>query len=259
MAQGSRAGRGPLSRIGALLVAVVLGSATLGACSDGGVGGGGGGDRVLVLAAASLTDAFTALDGVAGQHGLDVEFSFGGSQVLVEQADQGAPADVIVVADPRLLNGDADALVFARNRLVVVAAKGSGVDDPVDLASPGVRVVLAGEGVPVGGYARAALADLGLLDAVLANVVSEEPDARAVLAKVALGEADAGIVYGTDAESAAANGRITVVGDALAGEASYAAAVGPDAPNPGAARRFLALLASQDAQRIFERFGFLPA
>lgn len=239
-----------------MTVAILLGAAILGACSDSGEGGGG--DRVLVLAAASLTDAFTALETVADQYGLDVEFSFGGSPVLVEQADQGAPADVVAVADPRLLDKDADALVFARNRLVVVAANGSEVSGPADLASPSVRVVLAGEGVPVGAYARDALADLGMLDAVLANVVSEEPDARAVLAKVALGEADAGVVYVTDAESEAADGRITVVGPPLAGEASYAAAVLPDAPNPAAARRFLALLASRDAQQIFERFGFLP-
>lgn len=215
--------------------------AGLGSCGD-------GGSRPLVLAASSLTDAFRALPLEANA---EADYSFAGSQVVLAQVEQGAPADVIAVADPELL--PADAVVFARNAVVVVAAAGSSVDDVADLAAPGTRVVLAGASVPVGAYARDGLAELGLLAAVLDNVVSREPDVKSVAAKVGLGEADAGVVYATDAR---ADERLRVVGDPLPVEAVYAAAVVDGAPHPEEARRFVEFLTSPDAQRVFRAHGF---
>lgn len=208
-------------------------------------------DDLLVLAAASLSNALTALDGVAEDAGLDPQYSFAGSQVVMEQVRQGAPADVVAVADVELLSSGA--VVFARTELVVVATASGPVRTVDALAAPNVRVVLAGEAVPAGRYAREGLARLGILDAVEANVVSEEPDVRAVAARVALGEADAGVVYATDAR---ADGRLRVVGDPLPVEAAYSAEVAPDAPHPAAARRFVELLTSPAARRVFQRLGF---
>ncbi len=159
-----------------------------------------GSDRrsVTVYAAASLTDVFEQL-------GPGARFNFGGSDALATQIEEGAEADVFASAGAapmaRLRRAHlVDApFLFATNRIVAVVAEGdTRVRSIADLAEPGTKVVLAAEGVPAGDYARELLAKLGLREAVLANVVSVEPDVRSVLGKVALGEADAGFVYATD-------------------------------------------------------------
>lgn len=156
--------------------------------------------RITVFAASSLTDVFPSLD-------KRPRYSFASSSTLAEQIRQGAPADVYASADTR----NAQQLyrsglcgkpaVFATNTLVVAHPRSNpgSVRTVFDLRRPGLKVVIARPGVPVGDYTRAVLRNLGLLRAVLANVVSEEADVRGVLAKVALGEADAGFVYRTDA------------------------------------------------------------
>lgn len=236
-------------RAGRVVVSVALVLAGgLGACADG-----RGDDRVLVLAASSLTEAFEALEAVVEADGLDVEYSFAASPTLLAQVEQGAPADVIAVADPALLGAGTESFVFAHNHVVAIVPAASDLAVLDDLGGAGVRVVVATDDVPIGRYAREALRALGLLEAVMANVVSEEADAKSVLAKVALGEADAGVVYATDAR---AEGRVRVLGEPLPVEAAYAAAVADDAPHPAEAQRFVALLASQDARRTLERFGY---
>lgn len=207
-------------------------------------------DEVVVAAAASLTEVFRALEDAASAAGIEPVFSFAGSQVVAEQSAQGAPIDVVAVADPTLLEG---ARPFARNRLVAVTHEGGDLDALSDLAEPGVRVVLAAEAVPAGGYAREALQAEGLLDAVLDNVVSNEADVKGVAAKVALGEADAGIVYTSDLR---ADARLRRVGRPLSVVAEYAVAVTSDPPNPDGARRFVEFLDSAAAREAFERFGF---
>ena len=99
--------------------------------------------------------------------------------------------------------------MFATNKLVVVYPKSNpgNVKTVFDLRRPGVKVVIAEQGVPVGDYTRQILRKLGISAAVLANVVSQEPDVRSVLAKVALGEADAGFVYRTDAATVGKRGQ----------------------------------------------------
>ncbi len=156
--------------------------------------------QITVYAAASLTDVFPKIDSRQ-------KFSFAASNTLAQQIRQGAPADVFASADtlnPQALYNDrlcSKPRVFATNKLVVVHPRSNpaNVRTVFDLKRPGVKVVIARQGVPVGNYTRQILRNLGLSAAVLANVVSQEPDVRSVLAKVALGEADAGFVYRTDA------------------------------------------------------------
>jgi molybdate transport system substrate-binding protein len=166
---------------------------------------------VTVFAAASLTESFTQLgeDFEAAHPDVAVRFNFAGSQILVHQIEQGAHADVFASADQRWMEYAAGhgllagpARIFARNRLVVVVPKSNpgNIARLEDLARPGLRVILAGPQVPVGAYSRAVLRSLGpALEArVLANLVSDEENVKAVVAKVELGEADAGIAYVTD-------------------------------------------------------------
>ncbi|HWA15429.1 MAG TPA: molybdate ABC transporter substrate-binding protein [Gemmatimonadales bacterium] len=172
---------------------------------------------LTVYAAASLTEAYNEIGKTFEKvhPGTTVRFNFAGSQVLATQIAQGARADVFASADQRWMEyveekgGLASApVVFARNQLVVVIPESNPgqVSRLHDLARPGVKLVLAGRQVPAGAYAREALSRLRATpgfsknfdQAVLANLVSEEENVRAVAAKVQLREADAGIVYQTD-------------------------------------------------------------
>ncbi|MBI3960015.1 MAG: molybdate ABC transporter substrate-binding protein [Chloroflexi bacterium] len=175
--------------------------------------------EVVVFAAASLTEAFTTVGASFEQSHPQsrVTFNFAGSQQLASQLDQGAQADLFASADQRQMEAavsagriDPGAVVsFACNRLVVVAS-GQSAASLHGLAQPGVKVVIGAEVVPVGAYTlnflAAAAADSSYGEAfrrgVLENVVSYEQNVRAVLSKVRLGEADAGIVYATDAQTA---------------------------------------------------------
>lgn len=180
---------------------------------------GKGTQEVVVFAAASLTDVFGSLaaDFQQKQPGATVIFNFAGSQQLASQLAQGARADIFASADQRQMEAvvqagwidPASVALFACNRLVAVVSQ-PGLASLGDLARPGVKIVIGSEAVPVGVYTRAFL-DAAVTDpaygeafrrGVLANVVSYEQSVRAVLSKVRLGEADAGIVYTTDAQSA---------------------------------------------------------
>jgi len=166
--------------------------------------------QLTVYAAASLTDVFPRIDP-------SERYSFGGSNALAAQIQQGAPADVFASANTALPNQlyakglCAKPVVFTRNMLVVVVPKANpaGIHSAYDLAKPGVKLVVAAPGVPVGGYTLQILRNMNLSSAVLKNVVSQEIDVREVLAKVALGEADAGFVYSTDARTV--RGKVTVI------------------------------------------------
>jgi molybdate transport system substrate-binding protein len=160
--------------------------------------------QITVYAAASLTDVFPKIDATQ-------RYSFAASNTLAQQIRQGAPADVFASADtanPQALFAAglcSQPRVFATNKLVVVYPESNpgNVKTVFDLRRPGVKIVIARQGVPVGNYTRQILRNLGISAAVLSNVVSQEPDVRSVLAKVALGEADAGFVYKTDAATVA--------------------------------------------------------
>jgi molybdate transport system substrate-binding protein len=225
---------------------------------------------VRVFAAASLTEAFGEIAAAfeAGHRGTRVELSFAGSQVLRTQVEQGAAADVFASADRE----HAEALVragllgptrvFARNLIVAVVPAGEAkVRSLPDLGRPGTRVVLAGPAVPGGRYAAQALRRLdaegglgaGFGTRVLANVVSEETNVRAVLAKVVLGEADAGLVYATDASSA--RGRVRVIDLPVEVVAEYPIGVLAGSRSPAAAA-FVDLVTGERGRAILRRHGF---
>jgi molybdate transport system substrate-binding protein len=169
--------------------------------------------EIVVSGAASLTAAFTDIGTAfeAANPDSRVVFTFGPSDGLATQIVEGAPVDVFASASPTWMDvveedgpGVAERTDFATNSLAILVP----IDNPAgigaleDLARPGVRLVLAAEGVPAGDYAREVLRDAGLQDHVLPNIVSNEEDVASVVTKVVSGDADAGIAYVTDATSA---------------------------------------------------------
>ncbi|HEX9372724.1 MAG TPA: molybdate ABC transporter substrate-binding protein [Roseiflexaceae bacterium] len=236
------------------------------------------GDELTVFAAASLTQAFKELGAKFGaaNGGATVTFNFAGSDQLAQQIVQGAPADVFASANTKQMDvvvkageviGGAER-IFARNWLVVVFPK----DNPArlqalkDLANPGVKLVLASKNVPVGGYALDVLGKASKLPeytetyspTVLKNVVSYEDNVKAVLSKVVLGEADAGIVYATDIsrDSADKVGKLDIP-DSLNTIAAYPIAATKHAKNPDLAKKFVDYVLSLDGQQILSTYGFV--
>lgn len=208
-------------------------------------------DKLVVFAASSLTKPFTA-EGrafAAAHSGVTVSFSFAGSQSLVAQIQQGAPADVLATADTASMTaaGLTGPAVFARNRLSIVTAPGNPkhVQTLADLSRPGLRVVLAGPTVPVGKAAARALAAAHVTVAPR----SLEQDVKGVVTKVRLGEADAGIAYVTDVTAG-------ITGIALPGISnSYPIAVVRPSPT---AQAFVDFVLSTPGQEILASLGFLP-
>lgn len=216
--------------------------------------------NLTVLAAASLTDVFKTAGAAyeKANPGTKITFSFAGSQELVAQVSQGSPADALVTADTKSMDkvkADTGApTVIARNRLVIATGEGNPfkVDDLEDLADPKLKVVLAAPEVPAGKYSRQ------ILDAqkITVKPVSQEPNVRAVLSKVELGEADAGLVYKTDADSAADKVDAIEIPDAQNAIAEYPAATLKQSENAEAAAAFVAWLSSPDGQKILQDAGF---
>ncbi|MGW7456060.1 molybdate ABC transporter substrate-binding protein [Streptomyces sp. NPDC054787] len=221
------------------------------------------GAHLTVLAASSLTDAFKAAGAAyeKAHPGTRITFSFAGSQELAAQVKQGAPADALVTADARTMDGlkaeTGDATVIAKNRLVIAAGKGNPfrIDELSDLADPGIKVVLAAPEVPVGRYGRQ------ILDAQKIEVkpVSQEPNVRAVLAKVELGEADAGLVYKTDSAKSGDKVATVEIPDAQNAVASYPAAALKQSRHGEEAAAFVAWLSGPEAQKILQDAGFQKA
>jgi molybdate transport system substrate-binding protein len=227
-------------------------------------------DRELtVAAAASLTAAFTQIGAdFQEETGAAVVFAFGPSDGLATQIVEGAPVDVFASASPAWMDavdergpGVTRRTDFARNRLAVIVPSDNpaNIDELDDLATDGVQLVLAAEGVPAGDYAREILANAGIADTALANVVSNEEDAAAVVTKVLIGEADAGIPYVTDVTAEVA-GRISVVEipDDVNVIATYPIAVIADSGRPDVAREFVEFVLGP-GQGVLADHGFLPA
>lgn len=204
---------------------------------------------------------------------IDVSFNFAGSQWLRFQLEEGAQADVYISANARQMDlateaelVDGEALLFGRNQLAVAAPKGNpaGIETLDDLASPGLGFVWAGEEVPLGAYSREALEALSetygedFPQQVEANVISEETNAEAVAAKVELGEADAAIVWETDALRLESLGAIIIpIPDAYQPEVSFFAAALRGADHPDLAHDFVSFLVSAEAQAILIDYGFI--
>ncbi|MFI0790293.1 molybdate ABC transporter substrate-binding protein [Streptomyces lydicus] len=216
--------------------------------------------ELTVLAASSLTDVFKKAGAVYEKEhrGTKVNFSFAGSQELAAQVKQGAPADALVTADTKTMDGlKADAgtpTVIARNRLVIATGEGNPkkITGLKDLADSKLKVVLAASEVPVGRYGKQ------VLDAQKIKVkpVSQEPNVRAVLSKVELGEADAGLVYRTDAATAPEKVDAVDIPDAQNAVASYPAATLKTSKNAAAAAAFVKWLSTPEAQKILQGAGF---
>jgi len=228
---------------------------------------------VKVFAAASLTEAFPEIAAAfeKAHPGTKVELNLAGSQVLRTQIEQGARADVFASAD----RAHAEALqaasllgptaVFARNRVVVVVPKHDATIARLqDLAHPGMKIVVGGPTVPVGRYTTQVLARLnagGLLGddfqaRVQANVVSQEANVRAVVAKVGLGEADAGFVYATDAAASADRVAVIDIPDRYNVVAEYPIGVVARSAAAEAAQAFVASVRSAEGQAILRKHGF---
>ena len=216
--------------------------------------------QLTVLAAASLTDVFkTAGAAYEKSHpGTKITFSFAGSQELVAQVAQGSPADALVTADTKSMDKvKADTgtpTVIAKNRLVIATGEGNPhkIDELKDLADTKLKVVLAAPEVPAGKYSKKVLDG----QKVTVKPVSQEPNVRAVLSKVELGEADAGLVYKTDAASAEDKVDAVEIPDAQNAIAEYPAATLKDSKNAEAAAAFVAWLSSPEGQKILQDAGF---
>lgn len=230
---------------------------------------------LTVFAAASLTDAFTEIgqNFEAANPGVTVTFNFAGSQALRTQIEEGAPADVFASANKTEMDNaikgsfiaeDAPQ-IFLNNKLVVIlpADSADAVSKLEYLANPGVKIVLAAEDVPVGKYARQALDTMNgsfgsdFKDRVLANVVSNEDNVKQVVAKIQLGEADAGIVYTSDAVAAPELKTIEIPAE-LNVIAKYPIAKLTQSTNSDLADAFIAYVLSPEGQAVLQKWGFAP-
>jgi molybdate transport system substrate-binding protein len=236
--------------------------------------GSGGRTTITVLAAASLRAVFAdAAERFSTRNpGVDVRFSFAGTDALVTQIEQGAPADVFAGASMKYADRLAsDGLIktaksFATNSLVIIvpASNLAHVSSPADLARPGIKLVIAAETVPVGSYTRTELKNLdaslgpGFSERVLANVVSNEDSVDGVVSKVRLGEADAGFVYVTDARSAGADVMAIELPESAQAVATYPIAVLKGSAHALQAAAFVVFILSSDGQALLRQAGFAP-
>ncbi|MFB9732892.1 molybdate ABC transporter substrate-binding protein [Ornithinimicrobium kibberense] len=250
-------------------LAIAVGLSGCGPATGGTSGGGSGSgaptsDGLTVLAASSLTDVLEEVaDLVRAEHpDLRVDLGFAASSTIVQQVGQGAPADVVVLAgpeplamlDPDLVRGDP--VVVATNTLALAVPAGPGSDPgagPVasveDLARDGIRLVVCRPEAPCGRAAQTLLTDLGLAP----RIASYEPDARATLTKVELGEADAGLVWGTDVLAADGAVRAVPLPEGAEVVNDYPLAVVSDDP---AAAWFVEAVTSEDGRKVLADAGF---
>src|SRR5947209_18500979 len=217
---------------------------------------------LTVFAASSLTDAFTRIgaDFQTAHPGTTVHLTFAGSSTLAAQIQQGATGDVFASADQATMQRLADAglvsgspSIFARNRLQIVVAAGNPrhIGGLADLSRAGLIVLLCAPSVPCGRYATQALQAAG----VTVTPASQEADVKAVVSKVALGEADAGIVYVTDVKAAGASVQGVEIAPGVNVVADYPVAVLKDSQNVPLAKAFISYLLGA-GQPTLNRYGF---
>jgi len=229
-------------------------------------------DRDLTVSAAiSLKDALDEIEVLyaAERPGSAVHFNLGGSGTLQRQIEQGAPVDIFISASPKEMDAlEAKGLLDAGSRrnlvrntvVLIVPAGSSGISSFEDLTKPAAKIIAVGEPqtVPAGEYAKEILTHLGIYDQVKPKLVLAK-DVRQVLTYVETGNADAGIVYATDAK---VSKKVSVVATAPESSHSpviYPAAVIKNSKDPDAAKAFLDFLAGSNAQAVFQKFGFIPA
>jgi len=232
--------------------------------------------ELTIYGAASLKGALTAVKPVyeAAHPGVTLTISTDASSALATQIEQGAPADVFLSADAKNPTALADKgltagipVNYATNVLTVVVPIGNPakIESPKDLANPGVKIIAAGDEVPITKYANQLVANLAKLPgypadfvaAYSANIVSKEDNVKALLAKLEIGEGDAGIVYVTDAKASTKVATVEVP-DVANVVATYDGVVVKASANVDAATTFLTWFAGPDGQAILSGFGFLP-
>ena len=257
------------------LVAPVIGLVlVLSACSSNGGSGAsgsasGGSAALTVFAASSLKGAFTKIgaDFSAANPGDTVTFNFAASDDLAAQIESEGTADVYASASGKYMDevqqkvGVQGREDFAQNRLVIITPKDNpaSISAIADLARPGVQLVLAATGVPVGDYAREALTNAGIDLAAEANVVSNEEDDASVVAKITSGEADAAIVYASDVTDQVAPTVTAIqIPDAINVIATYPIAIVTGTANAAAAQAFVTYVTGAQGQATLKTFGFLP-
>jgi molybdate transport system substrate-binding protein len=255
--------KGMLRRAPVFLAPLLIAAASACQPAQGGGETDDGQRELIVLAAASLTEVFQSLEEPFRvlQPNASPKFSFESSSTLVAQVQQGVPADVIATADEATMEQlesagllEGPPRVFALNELAIIVEAGNpqNVQGLSDLADPGLKVVLAAEEVPAGAYARQALDAAG----VRVEPVSLEEDVKAVVSKVSLGEADAGIVYVTDAKAAGSEVSSVLIPKEHNVVARYPIAVLKAAPNKDLAGDFVAHVLSEDGTQALTEAGF---
>jgi molybdate transport system substrate-binding protein len=273
-----------------LLVLLAVLATALAACSSGSgassappsapsgapSGAAGGSGELQIYAASSLKAALAKAADTwdAANPSSTLTVSTDSSAALETKIEQGAPADVFLSADTANPKKLVDAglatgasVPFAGNRLVVIVPKGNpaGIRSPMDLARPGIKIIAAGDKVPITKYATQLVANLAkepgypsdFATAYAANVASQEDNVSGIVSKVELGEGDAGIVYLTDARASDEVDTVDVPGAANV-PAVYGGVVVKASRNQDAAKAFLDWLAGPDGQAILASFGFLP-
>ncbi len=238
-------------------IAVAVVAAGCGSNKKTSSGSGSSSARPTVFAAASLTKVFPQIDPSA-------KYTFGGSGALETQIEQGAPADVFAAASPKQpAQLYAKGLVskpveIATNTLVLIVPKSNPahIGSVSDITKRGVKLVICNATVPCGDYARTAFKNLGITTQAMKNVVSQATDVTQVVAEVAVGQADAGFVYITDAD--AAKGKVSVVrlpAKAKPGAEDFIAVV-KSSKNQAAAQAFVAKVTSSQGQGLLRAAGF---
>ena len=245
------------------LVAVLTAAALAAGCGDEGEEGGEGErPRLIVSAAASMTEALTAC--AQDYRAAEVKLQFAGSDELAAQIRQGVKPDVYAAANTRLPEELAKEgllskpVEFATNEFVLAVPKTSGISRVGDLAAGGVKIAIGSESVPIGQYTREALAKLPpqMEKAILANVRSNEPDVKGIVGKLSQGAADAGFVYVTDVK--ATDGALSAVElpAELEPNAAYGAGVVKGARQPEAAQAFVEGLVEGECADALLAAGF---
>ena len=216
-----------------------------------------GGTPITVFAAASLTEVLPRIDKAP-------RYRFSGSDQLALQIRQGAPVDVFAAASPKytqLLYRDGlvqKPVAFATNKLIVIVPRSNraGIHSVYDLRRAGLKVVIGDRTVPIGTYTRQILDTLGITADVTKNVVSEETDAKGIVTKVALGEADAGFVYRTDAKPVASRTRAIALPNWAQPAIRYEVAVVKASSHRAAAQAFVKKMISKRGRLLLAAAGF---
>ena len=248
-----------------LATAIVL--PTSGCGDDEAEGGEGSGERtrLVVSAGSSMSEALEACAPEFEEaQNADVRLSFGGSDELAAQIRQGAPVDVFAAANtslPEELRGEdllSEPVEFATNELVLAVPADSDIRSLADVAEEGPKVVMGSESVPIGSYTRAALAKLppAQEEAILAGVVSNEPDVKGIVGKLAQGAGDAGFVYATDVNATGGDLKAIELPDQIDPQVTYGAGVPTEASEPELGRQFVSGLTRGPCADALEAAGF---